>query len=65
MDDGAPGLPPAELPHHATTSESALRPSPEHESQAHASRTVLLLFSGPMNRPDGIAAFLAQSGFTA
>eukprot|EP00965_Chrysotila_dentata_P003818 124796-Pleurochrysis_carterae.AAC.1 len=29
---------------------------------AHSSKTVLLLFSGPFHRPDGIAAFLKQSG---
>eukprot|EP00965_Chrysotila_dentata_P214974 6188492-Pleurochrysis_carterae.AAC.1 len=29
---------------------------------AYASRTVLLLFFGPLRRPDGISAFLQQAG---
>ena len=32
-------------------------------AKARASRKVLLLFSGPKRRPDGLAAFLARFGF--
>ena len=34
-------------------------------ARARASRTVLLLFSGPKNRPDGLASFLTRLGLTS
>ena len=34
-------------------------------ARARASRKILLLFSGPHRRPDGLAAFLTKLGFTA
>eukprot|EP00965_Chrysotila_dentata_P178065 5882155-Pleurochrysis_carterae.AAC.1 len=62
--DQPPGLPPkhsTEAPALGETIETAAStPSPAHDSL-----TVLLLFSGPYNRPDGNAAFLAQAGYSA
>ena len=39
--------------------ETAARPT---AAPSRLSRTVLLLFSGPYRRPDGLAAFLRQRG---
>eukprot|EP00965_Chrysotila_dentata_P010008 326316-Pleurochrysis_carterae.AAC.1 len=36
-----------------------------HAAAVNTSRRVLLLFSGPFSRPDGIAAFLTRYGLTA
>eukprot|EP00965_Chrysotila_dentata_P074734 2469457-Pleurochrysis_carterae.AAC.1 len=38
------------------------RDVPDAQPPARDSRTVLLLFSGPFKRPDGISAFLHQAG---
>eukprot|EP00965_Chrysotila_dentata_P059436 1972251-Pleurochrysis_carterae.AAC.1 len=61
--DQPPGLPIAPPP---TTDVSQIhdmpRDIPDKQRPAHASRTVLLLFSGPFKRPDGISAFLRQAG---
>eukprot|EP00965_Chrysotila_dentata_P122409 4045758-Pleurochrysis_carterae.AAC.1 len=38
------------------------RDVPDKPQPARLSRTVLLLFSGPFKRPDGISAFLQQAG---
>ena len=60
--DVEPAEPPSEEPesmpgayHHATGSPS---------STSSRSRSVLVLFSGPYNRPDGLGAFLTQIGLT-
>eukprot|EP00965_Chrysotila_dentata_P146046 4824595-Pleurochrysis_carterae.AAC.1 len=62
--DQPPGLPPRSSPPGAppgrTVETAALSRLPAHDS-----RTVLVLFSGPYNRPDEIAAFLAQAGFAS
>ena len=34
------------------------------QARARSSRSILLLFSGPHQRPDGLAAFLAKLGFS-
>eukprot|EP00965_Chrysotila_dentata_P037460 1245929-Pleurochrysis_carterae.AAC.5 len=61
--DQPPGLPNAPISDKATLDVDKL-PSrvPDSPKQAHASRTVLLLFLGPFQRPDGISAFLKQAG---
>eukprot|EP00965_Chrysotila_dentata_P058668 1946743-Pleurochrysis_carterae.AAC.3 len=64
-DDQTPGLPASSAPEHVDTPDYPLQPSPEYSARARASRFVLLLFAGPFNRPDGIAAFLSQSGLSA
>eukprot|EP00965_Chrysotila_dentata_P166994 5514383-Pleurochrysis_carterae.AAC.1 len=62
-DDQPPGLPSAPTPDvTARKSNQALVRVPDSPKPAHASRTVLLLFSGPYQRPDGISSFLKQSG---
>ena len=53
------GAPAASLP------ESYDRAVLGEHAKARASRRVLLLFSGPHRRPDGIAAFLKQLGYEA
>eukprot|EP00965_Chrysotila_dentata_P025911 859813-Pleurochrysis_carterae.AAC.1 len=60
--DQPPGIPIASsaprVTPHADRSTTQL---PDAPRPAHASKTVLLLFSGPFRRPDGIAAFLKQA----
>ena len=69
-DDQPPGLPDAEPPPSGTPNttegltaayDSATRKEPV---SARGSTTVLLMFSGPKNRPDGLATFLNQMGYS-
>eukprot|EP00965_Chrysotila_dentata_P051213 1697354-Pleurochrysis_carterae.AAC.1 len=61
--DQPPGLPSA-TPPVGTSSRVHEMPRDIADAQqpTHNSRTVLLLFSGPFKRPDGISAFLRQAG---
>eukprot|EP00965_Chrysotila_dentata_P152777 5049363-Pleurochrysis_carterae.AAC.1 len=62
-NDQPPGLPSAPARDTVTrkTDQTPIR-VPDSPKPAHSSRTVLLLFSGPYHRPDGISSFLKQSG---
>eukprot|EP00965_Chrysotila_dentata_P116230 3842268-Pleurochrysis_carterae.AAC.1 len=57
---GLPTAPPQGAPAQATSAAPAQMP--DSRKPAHNSRTVLLLFSGPYQRPDGISSFLKQAG---
>ena len=59
-DDSQPPGPPAQLAGSALSMATAF--SDAVRSTAPASRRVLILFSGPYDRPDGLAAFLRRRG---
>ena len=69
-DDQPPGLPAADStadeapPPAADTLTSAYEHAVRGPVDARKSSLVLLLFSGPKRRPDGLAAFLNQLGYT-
>eukprot|EP00965_Chrysotila_dentata_P222491 6193004-Pleurochrysis_carterae.AAC.4 len=64
--DQPPGLPAVRpVDQQPQTPDVLLRAAPDAPQPAHAPRTVLLLFLGPYQRPDGIAVFLQQAGLKA
>ena len=59
-----PQSPPREQSKPSSLPEAYDRAVRGAHAQARASKTVLLLFSGPQRRPDGLAAFLNKLGLT-
>eukprot|EP00965_Chrysotila_dentata_P119365 3946057-Pleurochrysis_carterae.AAC.1 len=61
--DQPPGLPSTTPPLDTSSHVREMpRNIPDARQPAYGSRTVLLLFSGPFKRPDGISAVLRQAG---